>query len=137
VRTPAVGASGEFRHRVGADRTVPRLLPDAPEFATMPEVLATGYLVGIVEWACIRMLDAYLAPDDLTLGTHVDLSHEAPTVPGETLMVRSELTGFDGRRFTFAIEVRDDHGLVSRGTHERIVVNRERFGQRIATRSPA
>ncbi|MEU6712345.1 hypothetical protein ABZ897_12775 [Nonomuraea sp. NPDC046802] len=60
-------------------RTVPHLLPESDYFAALPSVLATGYLVGVVEWTCMRALDGHLEDDEQTLGVHVDLSHQAPT----------------------------------------------------------
>lgn len=44
------GLTGSLTYEVTADRIVPRLLPEAPEFAVLPAVLATGYLVAIIEW---------------------------------------------------------------------------------------
>jgi fluoroacetyl-CoA thioesterase len=50
------GLTGHLEYRVPAERTVPHLLPEAGEFQGMPRVLATGYLIGLVEWACMRAL---------------------------------------------------------------------------------
>ena len=62
---------------VPSSKTVPALYPEAPEFVAMPEVFATGFLVGFLEWACIKALNPYLDwPNEMTLGTHIDVSHE-------------------------------------------------------------
>lgn len=58
------------------------MAPESDEIAALPAVLATGFLVGIVEWACIRALAGHLDDGEQTLGVHVDLSHEAPTPVG-------------------------------------------------------
>ena len=47
--TLAPGLEGIYRYRVPASKTVPRIYPEAPDFQLMPEVLATGYLVALVE----------------------------------------------------------------------------------------
>lgn len=119
---------------VAPERTVPHLLPESEHFAGMPEVLATGYLVGIVEWACMRALDGHLDAGEHTLGVHVDLSHDAPTPPGCPLTVQVELTAVDGRQLTFAVHAADDAATVCRGIHRRAVIDTTRFTSRIRER---
>jgi len=48
------GLTFEFKFKVPENKTVPHLFPESPEFQVMPEVLATGYMVGLLEWACIQ-----------------------------------------------------------------------------------
>ncbi|NKQ53969.1 thioesterase family protein [Amycolatopsis sp. K13G38] len=100
----------------------------------MPSVLATGYLVAIVEWTCIRVIDEHLDEGEQTLGVHVDLSHEAPTPPGDLLTVDAELTEVTGRQLTFAVEASDGAAVVCRGTHRRAVIDRDRFTGKLAAR---
>ena len=54
------------------------LLPEAEEFTAMPQVLATGYLVGILEGTRMRALAGHLDDDEATLGVHVDVSPKLP-----------------------------------------------------------
>src|SRR5688572_14614238 len=110
------GLTAKLDYTVPNERTVPHLLPESAEFAALPSVLATGYLVGIVEWTCMRALDGHLDDGEQTLGVHVDLSHEAPTPPGSPLTVHAELTEVDGRRLTFTVHAYDDNATVCRGT---------------------
>ncbi len=113
---------------VPATKTVPALYPEAPEFQAMPEVLATGFLVGLLEWACIQLVNPHLDwPTEQTLGTHVDVSHDAATPPGLTVTVTARLTAVEGRRLSFGVEAHDGIDSISRGTHERVVINRARF----------
>ena len=126
------GLTHTMRYTMPDNRTVPHLLPVSPGFATMPEVLATGYMVGILEWACVEAIQDHLDPGDLTLGTHVDLSHEAPTVPGSTITVDVRVVEVEGRSLVFEVEARDEHAVISRGAHRRGVVDRGRFDDRIA-----
>lgn len=135
MANPQPGLTACLEYRVPAERTVPHLLPESAEFAGMPSVLATGYLVGIVEWTCIRALEGYLDPGERTLGVHVDLSHEAPTPPGCTVTVEAELTEVDGRRLTFSVRARDDAAVVCQGTHRRAVIDVERFEKRLGQRT--
>lgn len=76
------GLNGRLEYVVPPERTVPHLLPESEEFTALPEVLATGYLVGMLEWACMRALAGHLDEDEATLGVHIDASHEVPTPPG-------------------------------------------------------
>jgi fluoroacetyl-CoA thioesterase len=127
------GIEHELRFPVSGTKTVPALYPEATEFQEMPEVFATGFLVGLVEWACIQAVNPHIDwPREQTVGTHVDVSHEAATPPGLEVVARVKLTKVDGRRLGFDVEVSDDVEIVSRGTHERFVIDAERFAQKTA-----
>ncbi|MDE1989852.1 MAG: thioesterase family protein [Betaproteobacteria bacterium] len=118
---------------VPPSKTVPHLYPESPEFTAMPEVFATGFMVGFLEWACIKALEPYLDwPREMTLGTHVDVSHEAPTPAGRTVTATVELLEVEGRRLLFAVQAHDGVAVISRGTHQRHVIVRERFLERLA-----
>ncbi|WP_431914621.1 thioesterase family protein [Nonomuraea jabiensis] len=129
------GLTARLDYMVPAERTVPHLLPESGYFAAMPEVLATGYLVGIVEWTCMRALQGHLEDGEQTLGVHVDLSHEAPTPPGSTLTVQAELVAVEGRQLTFTVHAHDEAATVCRGTHRRAVIDTARFQARLNGRS--
>lgn len=132
--TLRAGLTGRLEYVVPAERTVRYLLPEAAEFAGMPEVLATGYLVGIVEWTCMLSLAGHLDDDEASLGVHVDISHEAPTPPGAQVTVEVELTAVDGRTVTFAVQAGDDAAVISRGTHRRAIITASRFTARLRER---
>lgn len=118
-------------------KTVPALYPESEEFLEMPAVFATGFLVGLVEWACVRLLTPYLDwPNEQTLGVNIDISHEAPTPPGIEVSAVVKLNKIDGRRLLFNAEVHDTFEIISRGTHERFIVDRTRFDAGIARKSP-
>lgn len=123
-----------YTHRfvIPPTKTVPALYPEAPEFVVMPDVFATGFLVGLLEWACIRAINPYLdGPREQTVGTHIDVSHEAATPPGHEVTVTVELLEIDGRRLVFAVEAHDGVDRISAGRHERFVINREKFDARV------
>ena len=126
-----------YQHRfvVPSSKTVPALYPESPEFVAMPEVFATGFLVGFLEWACIKAINPHLDwPQEQTLGTHIDVSHEAATPPGLEVTATVELIEVDGRRLVFAVEAHDGVDLISRGRHERFVINREKFDAKIGAK---
>ena len=96
------GIESQFRFTIPPGKTVPALYPEAPEFQQMPEVFATGFLVGLLEWACIRAINPHLDwPAEQSLGTHIDVSHEAATPPGLVVTVCVKLARVDGRRQFF------------------------------------
>lgn len=132
--TLAPGLRHELHYRVTEARTVPALYPESPEFAAMPAVFATGYLVGLLEWACMQAVHPRLGAGEQTLGTHIAVSHAAPTCPGETLCVSVVLRQVEGRRLVFDVEARGELGVVGTGTHERCVILRERFDAKLARR---
>lgn len=127
------GIEHEFAFRVPPSKTVPNLYPEAPEFRLMPEVFATGYFVGLIEWACIQAVNPHLDwPREQTLGTQVNLSHVAATSPGLEVTVRVALKEVDGRRLIFEVEASDGVDVIGRGSHVRSVIDRERFDERLA-----
>lgn len=130
-----VGIRREMAYLVPAERSVSALLPEADEFRTMPRVLATGYLVGLVEWACMQALRPYLDwPRVQTVGVHVDLSHSAPTPPGMQIRIEVELVEVDGRRLVFAVRAFDERDQIAAGRHERYIIDTERFEARAAAK---
>ena len=133
--TLRVGLTHRFSYRVPADKTVPALFPEAPEFQVMPQVFATGFLIGLVEWTCIQAVNPHLdSPREQTVGTRVDVTHAAPTPPGKEVTVEVELTGVEGRSLRFRVSAKDDAATICEGTHERFVIDAEKFNARLAPR---
>ena len=132
------GIAHEFRFRVPPSKTVPALYPESPEFRAMPEVFATGYLVGLLEWACIQLVNPHLDwPREQTVGTHINVSHSAATPPGLTITVTTTLIDVDGRRLSFAVEAHDGVDRIAQGTHERFIIDFERFSHKSRTKAEA
>jgi fluoroacetyl-CoA thioesterase len=122
---------------VPPDKTVPHLYPESPDFLAMPEVFATGFMVGLIEWTCIQLVNQHLDwPAEMTLGVHVDVSHEAATPPGLEVTTAVELTRVDGRLLEFAVEAHDGVDRISRGTHRRAIVDAAKFAARTAAKIP-
>jgi fluoroacetyl-CoA thioesterase len=117
----------ELSYRVPETKTVPHVYEESELFRAMPPVFATAFLVGLVEWACMQVLEPHLEPGEQSLGTHVDLSHRAPTPVGLLVKVSVRVEEIEGRRVRFAVRVADDAEVVSEGSHERFVIARERF----------
>ena len=126
-----------YTHRflVPQSKTVPALYPESVEFVAMPEVFATGFLVGLLEWTCILAINPHLDwPLEQTLGTHIDVSHEAATPVGLEIAATAELIAVEGRKLVFAVSAHDGVDLISKGRHERFVIDRRRFDAKLATK---
>ena len=127
-----VGIRYQHTFKVPTSKTVPALYPEAEEFLAMPEVFATGFLVGFLEWACIKAINPHLDfPEEQTVGTHIDVSHEAATPVGLTVTANVELIMIEGRKLTFKVEAHDGFDLISQGTHERFIIDKEKFNNKL------
>ena len=125
------GATAQFAFRIPAEKTVPHLYPEAAEFREMPTVFATGFMVGLMEWTCLKVLESHLDEGEGSLGVHIDVSHIAATVPGQTVTVDAECTGVAGRRIAFKVRAHDGIELIGEGRHERIIVPWKQFVARV------
>jgi len=131
------GMTFEFAYTVPEDKTVPHLFPDIPEGAVMPKVLATGFMVGLFEFACIKFINDHIDwPRQQTVGIHVNVSHLAATPPGLTVTVRGTLEKVDGRKLCFSITADDGVDTISKGTHDRFIIDAEKFNAAVAKKAP-
>lgn len=126
------GLAFEFAYAVPDSKTVPDLYPESEEFQEMPRVFATGFMVGLFEWACIRAIKPYLDwPREQTVGIYVNFSHIAATPPGLTITVRGRLDKVEGRKLSFSIEADDGIEKISEGTHDRFIIYPEKFNKKV------
>ena len=128
------GIRFEWQTVVPEASVVPRLFGQHTEFANeMPAVLATGYMVGLMELACTQGIMPYVDwPNEQSLGVHVSFSHLAATPPGMTLTIRGEVIAVEGRRVRFRVEAWDGVYKISEGEHERAVITSEKFHVKLA-----
>jgi fluoroacetyl-CoA thioesterase len=125
------GLTHRFAYRVPADKTVPNLYPEVADFQAMPRVFATGYMVGLMEWACMQLMAAHLDAGEGSLGVHIDVNHTAATPPGFTITVDVECTQVVGKRISFNVKAHDGVDQIGTGRHERFVVEWEKFNARV------
>ena len=129
------GLSFEYSFPISNHLTVPHLLPDSQEFQQMPQVLASGFMVGLIEWACIQAVNPHLDwPREQTVGVDFQLNHSAATPPGLTVTVKGRLENVDGRKLTFYILAEDDFDQISEGFHHRFVIDAAKFNARMAAK---
>jgi fluoroacetyl-CoA thioesterase len=128
----------EWRYTVPARASVPQLYHDTAFCLDMPDVLATGYLVGMMELACVHGIMPFMDwPREQSLGTMVHFNHVAPTPPGMTLRIKGEVTEVEGRRVRFHVEAWDDVERICEGTHERHVIDPLRFAAKVELKRTA
>ncbi|MDP3182193.1 MAG: thioesterase family protein [Desulfobaccales bacterium] len=129
------GLSFEFRFKVPENKTVPYLYPESPEFQQMPRVLATGFMVGLFEWACIQAINPHLDwPEEQTVGIEIRLNHVAATPPGLTVTVKGKLEKVEGRKLTFSLVADDGVDKISEGIHDRFVIEAAKFNAKMAAK---
>jgi fluoroacetyl-CoA thioesterase len=131
------GLTHRFAYAVPENKTVPHLYPEASDFQDMPRVFATGFMVGLMEWACIQLMQPHLDPGEGSLGVHIDVSHAAATPPGLTVTVDATCTGVNGKGVSFEVKAHDGVDLIGEGRHERVVVVWDKFKARVAQKAKA
>lgn len=100
-------------------------------------VLATPMLCYWVEAACSLAIQVALSDGEATLGTKLSIEHLRATPVGMRVGVTATLVGVEGRRLTFECEAHDEVEPIARATHERFVVDLERFLRSVSAKSVA
>ena len=102
----------------------------------MPAVLATGYMVGLFEFTCIKAINEHIDwPRQQTVGIHVNVSHTAATPPGFTITVKGRLEKIDGRKLSFSLVAHDGVDTISKGTHDRFIIDADKFNAAVAKKT--
>ena len=90
-------------------------------------VFATPYMIALMENAASTSLLPYLAADEGTVGTHLDVAHTSATPIGMKVWADAVVTAVDGKKITFEVSAFDEAGEIGRGTHERFIITDRRF----------
>jgi len=125
------GLEGEARTVVTMDVTAPAVGSGSVA------VYATPSMVTLMEQAAVACVEKSLAPGEASLGVHLDVSHTAPTPPGQTVTAVARLTAVDGRKLMFEIEAHDATERIGTASHTRIIVDTARFAAKLARKIPA
>lgn len=116
-----IGQKGVFQVAVTEENTALAMKSgDLPVFAT-PAMAAA------MEAACVECIADGLTPEQSSVGTALELRHVAATPVGLQVRAVAELETLDGRRLVFRVTAYDDAGVIGEATHERVIVDRERF----------
>jgi fluoroacetyl-CoA thioesterase len=133
--TLKAGLTHRFSYRVPQNKTVPHLYPEVADFQAMPQVFATGFMVGLMEWTCMQLLAPHLDAGEGSLGVHVDVSHTAATPPGMTVTVEAECLAVQGPKVTFKGKAHDGIDAIGEGQHQRFIVAWDKFNTRVAEKA--
>ena len=126
---PKIGEVGEL--------AIPTDARHAVEFAGdgMPAVVSTPNIIQFLERTARHALAPYLESDERSVGIEIDIRHLAPTAVGETIRCTARVIAVEGSKIQFQIEARDDHEVIVRGLHKRVVVRLESFTRRLREKS--
>lgn len=91
------------------------------------DVLSTPKLIALMENAALLSVRPYLEEGSDTVGTLLNVKHLAATPVGMTVRAEAELIEIDRRRLVFSVKAWDEVELVGEGTHERFIVDMEKF----------
>jgi fluoroacetyl-CoA thioesterase len=119
------GLRGEASLVAGEEHTAPRIGSGAIR------VLATPVMINLFEAAALAAVERLLPPGYQSLGTVLNIRHIAATPVGMRVVASATVERVDGRTVHFRLEARDEKELIGDGTHERVVVNVERFDERV------
>jgi len=120
-----VGLKGSAEIMVGEEHTAPRI------GSGRVHVLATPVMINLMEAAALAAVEHLLPVGHQSLGTHLSVGHYAATPVGMRLRATAEVARIDGRNIEFRVEAHDEVERIGDGTHVRVVVNVERFDQRV------
>lgn len=119
------GLSGTAELVVGEQHTAPRI------GSGRIRVLATPVMINLFEAAALAAVEQSLPENHQSLGTHLDVTHIAATPVGMRVRATAEVLRVEGRTVYFRVRAEDERELIGEGTHERVVVNVERFDKRV------
>jgi predicted thioesterase len=119
------GIKGKMAKIVGKEETA------AAYGSGLVEVFATPAMVALMENTCLKSVESRLPETHSTVGMKISVSHEKATPVGMQVTCESALVEVDRKRLVFSVEARDEEGIIGRGTHERFIIEKERFMNKI------
>jgi fluoroacetyl-CoA thioesterase len=128
MRMVRVGTRGSFTMVV-----LPEHLANRFKDSMLPPVLATPVMIMAMENAALNAIKPYFEAGETAVGLRVDVSHLAATTVGRQISAFAEVTRVDGRHIEFRVSATDAREEIGRGTHERVVIDLDRFSARLGT----
>jgi predicted thioesterase len=97
-------------------------------------VLSTPRVISLMEAAALEAIKNELTGDETSVGTKICIEHIAPTPVGMKVLASAKLIKVDGRKLTFEVLAQDEKEIIARGTHERFIVNFNRFMEKAVSK---
>ena len=92
-------------------------------------VFGTPFMAAMMENAAMTCLQNFLEEGQGSVGTHLNISHDAPTPIGMKVWAEAEIVSVseNGKMVDFQVKAWDEKGPIGQGTHTRAIINNERF----------
>ncbi len=90
-------------------------------------VFATPAMIALMENTAWKSVEPFMKEGQTTVGTHIDVKHLSASPLGAHITCESELVEIDRRRLVFKVSASDDAGPIGGGTHERFIIDAEKF----------
>jgi fluoroacetyl-CoA thioesterase len=103
----------------------------------LPQVLATPFMILIMENAALDAVRPFLEPGESAVGTAMNVRHLSATPVGHDVCAKAEVVKVDGKRIEFKVSARDDMEEIGKGTHQRTAIDLRLFNRRIAAKAKA
>ena len=94
-------------------------------------VLATPEMIRLMERAAVAAVDHLLPDGYRTVGVELKVRHLAATPMGMRVRAQAELVAVEGRKLTFRVEADDEVEKIGEGEHKRVIIDLERFEERV------
>lgn len=91
------------------------------------QVFATPMMIALMEKAAVLSIEPFLDEGQSSVGTQISISHCSATPMGMKVWAESEVIAVDRRKVTFSVKAYDERGLIGEGTHERFIIDIDRF----------
>ena len=91
------------------------------------KVFATPLMISLMEKAAVLSIAPCLEEGQSSVGTHINVSHCAATPIGMKVWAETEVIEIDRRKVCFSVKAFDERGLIGEGTHERFIIDVEKF----------
>ncbi len=124
-----VGMTHELQHTTTPEMSARRVYPH------VPDVYATRAMVGHIEEVCADMVRPQLAEGQQTVGIGMQFKHMAATPLGMRVRFKAKLTAVEGKKLTFEVEGFDDVDKIGEATHQRFIIDADKFNQRVAQKA--
>ncbi len=90
-------------------------------------VFATPAMCALMEKAAVLAGEDFMEDGESTVGIKLAISHDAPSPLGAEITATATITAVEGRKVSFAVEAREGDRIIGKGTHERFIIDCERF----------
>ena len=96
---------------------------------TLDFLLSTPQLLEMIIEASTNALDKLLPIEYVTVGKHLELDHQNPTLIGEPITLKMKVRKVDGNKVYLEITGEDSYGIFCKADYERVIVNRNHLMQ--------